>query len=232
MGTNATKKAASKIIAVLLAALMLVSVMPMTAFAAKDSTIEVEGLTVYGWEESDLDYIDLDDDSKEAKTWDAFSFDGLTIEVTYRSLADIKNNGDVKDLDVSVEIELVDGNPWGYKNYVQKVVFGNNGRLPGDPQVRIPVEYYFWKAGLDEVYFDMLYVDGNDLEDVEEDIPIKGDAFVEVTMKHNSTYLLVPASDVPETGDSMLWLAAGAAAAATFAAALTVYKKKKAFLTK
>lgn len=94
MGTNATKKAASKIIAVLLAALMLVSVMPMTAFAAKDSTIEVEGLTVYGWEKSDLDYIDLDDDSKEAKTVDAFSFEGLTIEVTYRSLVDIKNNGE------------------------------------------------------------------------------------------------------------------------------------------
>jgi len=96
MGTNATKKAASKIIAVLLAALMLVSVMPMTAFAAFDPTIEVEGLTVYV---SDGDvfktnYIDLDDDSEEAKTWDKFSYGGLTIEVTYRSLLDIKLNGE------------------------------------------------------------------------------------------------------------------------------------------
>ena len=84
MGTNASNKSvASKIVAVLLAALMLISVMPMSAFAATAANIVVEGLTVYNDGDFEMAYNDGDE----------FTFDGLIIEVTYRSLSEIEAEG-------------------------------------------------------------------------------------------------------------------------------------------
>ncbi len=86
MGTNATRKAASKIVAILLAALMLISVMPMTAFAADDKLV-IDGMSLVAnsekWEDEEVYF--------EGDTAD---LTGLAIEITYRKQADIDKYGE------------------------------------------------------------------------------------------------------------------------------------------
>ena len=83
MGTNASKKFASKIVAVLLAALMLVSVLPMTAFAGSvlDPDYVVTGLTVAQMPETEYDVNDT------------FDFDGLKLQLTVQSIEEIEAEG-------------------------------------------------------------------------------------------------------------------------------------------
>jgi len=85
MGTNAsTKKVASKIVAVLLAALMLISVLPMTAFAASvEARFVVEGLTLISGPEEITYY-----------AGEKIDFNGMQLEVTYRSISEIAVKGD------------------------------------------------------------------------------------------------------------------------------------------
>jgi len=103
MGTNATKKAASKIVAILLAALMLISVMPMTAFAADDKLV-IDGMSLISysdaWENGDYYY--------EGESAD---LTGLSIEITYRKQADIDKYGE-RAIYFADEVSFVDYDQW------------------------------------------------------------------------------------------------------------------------
>ncbi len=83
MGTNASKKFASKIVAVLLAALMLVSVLPMTAFAGSvlDPDYVVTGLSL------------INEPKTEYDVNDTFDFDGLKLQMTVQSIKEIEADG-------------------------------------------------------------------------------------------------------------------------------------------
>lgn len=99
MGTNATKKAASKIVAILLAALMLISVMPMTAFAADDKLV--------------IDGMSLVEDFEPGVYFEGDSADltGLTIEITYRKQADIDKYGE-RAIYFADEVTFEDYDQW------------------------------------------------------------------------------------------------------------------------
>ena len=130
---------------------------------------------------------------------------------------------DVKDETVAKNDKITD------KNFVLKVEFSHEGKLPGKATITIEVPASIIEKKIETLYYHQILADGT-LKYICDAKVVDGK--VSVTQEHCSDYVLLAEKvdvDVPQTGDSTnfaLWFAVLALGAAAIAGSVVMRKKE------
>ncbi|MCR5737835.1 MAG: fibronectin type III domain-containing protein [Eubacterium sp.] len=95
-----------------------------------------------------------------------------------------------KTIDLKTKISRESGKKYGFANdkYVLKVKFASNGVLPGTAKIRVNTNYLSAKYKVND---DMILSYMKKLPNVlDKNVQIKEDGFAEISISHNSTYIL------------------------------------------
>lgn len=97
-----------------------------------------------------------------------------------------------KDIDLTVEIRRVYGEPYGYADdeYILKMKYENNGELPGEVEMRVNYDYLYEKYQTSSKKLILTYYQKEKGEILDEDVKVEKDLYAEYKINHNSTYLL------------------------------------------